>query len=390
MKSLARLAVICCVMALAACGGGGGGGDNSGGGAGGGGGGGPPPDPDALRPRLFIETESDGTVFLRVLEHAYNPFATPPAVTVQNLTTYPGDIVGSQTVRVENVHLTNQKYGLHLLGSGIVSIYDFSYDGFDGGGSIHGAGIKIERTGAAATYIQRAFADGHQAPDPTYNVSNTDFIGIEFNGAPVYVRNATGRNFGDAGVDSKSTSIYLMNVSISGVLRALRAWDGVEIVLANSIVNVPAGSAHAWIHDNSSTIRYYNTIWCVGAANPSPTDPNCSATPSLVEGEDISDAQALARMIEVSSNPLPAVSPFFETEIDRIVVEYSSNGGSSWSPLNLPNTGGAGRDPIGDTRYEIPLNLAAGTYLFRAHFEKSGAQVGEVSAVINEAGEIVS
>ena len=127
----------------------------------------------------------------------------------------------------------------------------------------------------------------------------------------------------------------------------------------------------------------------MGATDPTPTDPHCSSAPTVVEGENITEAQAMARIIPLSSNPLPAVSPFFATQIDRIVVEYSSNNGATWQVMSLPNAGGNGRAPVGDTRYRIPLNLAAANYWFRAHFEKNGVQVGTTSAVINEAGQVV-
>lgn len=350
----------------------------------------PPPPPGAPQPLLYIEADPNGALNLRVIERVYDAFApATPQRTFSNLTASPGDIDGSQTTLVSNVHVTQEKYGIHILGSGVVSINDYSYVGFDGGGSIHGAAIKLERSTGAATYVQRVFADGQQAPDPTYTVSNTDFLGVEFNSGPIYMRGATGRNFGDGGVDTKSTGIYLMNVTLDGANRMLRAWGGTEITLVNAIINAPTNSTQAWIYDNTASVRYYNVLWCVGATDPAPGVAGCSNTPTVVDGENISDTDAMARMIALPSNPLPAVSPFFASDIDRIVVEYSSNGGSTWQAMNLPNAGGGGQAPIGDTRYRIPLNLAAADYLFRAYFEKNGVKVGNYSAIINEAGQVV-
>lgn len=351
----------------------------------------PPPPPGAFRPQLFIETDTNGAVHIRVIEQVFDPFAPGAAQqTFNGITTSPGLLTGAQSVSITGARLSREKYGVQMQGTGVLSIYDYVLTDFDGAGSIHGAAIKLERTANAPTYIQRAYVDFLEAPDSTYSVSNTDFIGVEFTSSPIYVRGATARNFGDAGVDSKSTGVYLMNVTLENANRILRAWDGTEITVVNSIINAPPGFAQAWLYDASASIRYYNTIWCVGAVDPTPGNPACTSTPTLVEGEVISGSQAATRITQLSSNPLPGVSPFFASQIDRIVVEYSTNNGSTWQLMPLPNAGGSGLPaPIGDTRYRIPLNLSTANYVFRASFERAGARVGEYSATINEAGQIV-
>lgn len=370
------------------------------GGGGGGGGGGtsppppppPPPPPGVFRPQIFMEADVDGAPNIRVLEQVYDPFAPGTAQRVlNNLTVSTGLLTGSQTTAVNGARMNNERIGVQMEGSGVLSVYDMVLTDFNGFGSIHGAAIKIQRDPtAAATYIQRVYSDFLEQPDASYNISNTDFLGVEFNGTPIYVRGATGRNFGDAGVDTKSTGVYLMNVTLERANRMLRSWDGTEITIVNSIINAPSGFSQAWLFDNTSSIRYYNTIWCVDAVNPSPTNPACTTAPTLVEGEQISGRQAATRITQLTSNPLPAVTPFFATQIDRIVVEYSTNAGATWQAMALPNAGGGGLPaPIGDTRYRIPFNLGGADYRFRAWVERSGARVGEYSVVINEAGQVV-
>jgi len=335
---------------------------------------------------MFIERDPDGTAYVRVVEQIFNPFA--PQRTFANVGSLP-DIDGSQSTAITNAHVTNDKYGAHIVGSGQVSIYDFSSVGFDGGGSIHGAAIKIERSSAAPTYIQRVFADEQQQPDPTYTIRNVDFLGVETDSSPIYVRGATGRNVSDGGVDTKSTGTSLMNVTLSGANRGLRAWDGVEITIVNSIINVSPTFAQAWVYDNTSTIRYYNVLWCIGATDPTPTDPNCTPNPTVVEDDNVSGSN-LDRMVALASNPLPGLSPFFATQIDQIVVEYSTNNGASWQTMTVPNAGGGGLPaPVGDTRYRIPLNLNSANYVFRASVLQGGNMVGTYSVTRNEAGQVV-
>jgi hypothetical protein len=353
----------------------------------------------ALRPNLYIERDPNGTTYLRVEEQAFNPFATVAAQRViQNrvLGPSPGTsfgISGAQTTRVSNVDVVRMEHGLNLQASATVSIYDYTYVDFDGGAGIYGAAIKIGATRPTngPTYIQRVFADGKEAPDGSYTRSNTDFIGIEYDSGPIFIRNVTGRNFGDAGIDSKSGPVYVMNATLQGGHRMVRAWSNTEIILLNSIVNTSPGHAQVWLEDATATVRYRNVLWCLNAAAPSATSPDCRFTPWLIQGERINAAQATARVVHMSSNPLQAVSPFFRTQIDSVVIEYSRvGGGTPWRALTIANTGGTGSAPIGDMRYRIPLTLTADNYRFRVRLISKGVQIGQTSLSINEAGVVVN
>ena len=356
----------------------------------------PPPPPSGptgdVRPALFIEKDAAGAAYLRVEEQAYTPFAAQRTVADQLMGPAPGQnyvVEGEASTAIKNIDAVRMKHGLTMQASGEVEIYDYTYTQFDGGGSIHGAAMKLGDNGRptnGSTYIQRVTADGMQTPDATYKISNNDFLGVETDSGPIYVRDVSGKNFGDAGVDTKSTQVYIMNATLEHSHRMLRAWPGVEIIVVNSIINGTAGHSQGWVYDGTSTIRYYNTLWCMDAANPGPNDPNCRMTPWAVEGEEIATTVALARFIPLAENPLPGISPFFKTGIDQISAEYSRDGGSTWQALTLPNSGGPGSAPIGDPRYKIPLNLADANYLFRASYMKNSAKVGATSVVIDEAG----
>lgn len=351
-----------------------------------------------MQPLLQIERDPDGTTFLRVTEQNFTPFdGQTPAKAMQDKTLGPAPgsnnvIEGDQGMLVSNVDVSEMKYGLTLQQSATVSIDDYTYTRFAGGGSIYGGAIKLgdnDRPTNGPTYIQRVFADGMQQPDATYRVSNNDFLGVEEESGPIYVRGVTGRNFGDAGIDTKSTQVYVMNATLEGAHRILRAWPGVEIIVVNSIINAPKDHSQGWVSGPTATIRYYNTLWCQDAQNPSATDPNCRTTPWAVEGEDMTYTVAAARFIPLSSNPLPDQHAFFKTSADQIVIEYSKNDGA-WTSMSLTNAGGPGSAPIGDTRYKVPLDLSDGTYRFRASFRKNGVQTGENSSVVGEDGQAIS
>jgi hypothetical protein len=337
-----------------------------------------------VRPLVFIEGDSSGARFVRVMERSYSAFT--PSVTVENRASSPRLTISSAIpVLVRNVTVRNAEYGVYISSPGLVSIDHFNFVDWNGGGEIYGAAIKINRSIPSATYIQHVYADCMEAPDSSYDRSNVDFIGIERNSAPVFVRYATGRRFSDAGIDAKS-NVALMNVTIDGAHRALRAWSNVTITIANAIINVPAGHEQVWVQGTGARVRYYNTLWCIGSTNPAPNDPACRTSPTAIGVDGVSEAQARQQITALSSNTLTSNS-FFATQIDRVIVQYSSNGGRTWATMATGgSTGGA---PRGDLRYRIPVNLSSGTYLFRAYFERSGSRVGSITTV-NESGATVS
>jgi hypothetical protein len=351
-----------------------------------------------VRPALRIEHDADGAAYLRVIEQTFSPFGATGAVRVmsnQRFGPAPGSnrlIEGAASTLIAKFDIVEMKHGLTLQQSGAVSIIDYTYVGFDGDGSIFGAAIKLgdnDRPTDGPTYIQRVSADGKQAPDPTYKVSNTDFIGIEDDSGPVFVRDVSARNFGDAGVDSKSNQIYVMNATLEGAHRMIRAWPGVEITLVNVIINAAPGHAQGWVYDDTATIRHFNTLWCLNASKPSAGSPDCRAAPWIVESDTLTENDTAKRFVALATNPLPGVSPFFRTSMDEIVAEYSVDDGDIWISLPLLNAGRAGSPPVGDTRYRIPFDLDDGAFLFRARYRLNGANVGEMSAPIDEDSKIV-
>jgi hypothetical protein len=336
-------------------------------------------------PLVFMESDPDGARYLRVMEPARAGVATSRSI--QNLPSSGRiNIRDATATLVRDVTIRNARYGVYVANASPASIENLAFLDWDGGDSIHGAAIKLDRSGPAPTYIQRVFANGMEGPDASYRRSNTDFIGIERSAGPVFVRYATGRNFGDGGVDAKSDAA-LMNVTIDGAHRGLRAWSNVTITIADAIINVPAGHDQVWLQDATSQVRYHNVLWCVGAETPSPDARECSTRPTAISGDNISEGQARQQVVALSSNPLPEMDPFFATQIDRIVIEYSSDGGANWR--EMASSGSRGHPPLGDTRFRVPLNLSSGTYLFRAYFERNGARVGSITTV-NEDGQSVS
>jgi hypothetical protein len=246
-----------------------------------------------------------------VQEQAYSPFEPQQTMADRTVGPAPGVnnvITGEAPALVSNVDVVRMKYGLSLQASGAVQIYDYTYNQIDCGGCIYGGAIAVGPNGrptSGPTYIQRVAADGMQGPDPTYKLANTDFISIEPDSGPIFIRDVTGKNFSDALVDSKSSQVYIMNATLDRAHRVLRAWPGVEIIVVNSIINGTAANAQAWVHDQTATIRYWNTLWCLDAANPSASDPDCRTTPWMLDGEDMDQAAKASRIIPLQANPLP-------------------------------------------------------------------------------------
>lgn len=334
----------------------------------------------SVRPLIYLETSPEGSRYVRVMERAVAPFAARREISDRPASPRI-NVTNPVATLVRNVSVRSAKYGVHVRSPSPVSIENLSFSDWDGGGSIHGGAIKIDRSAGAPTYIQRVFADAMEIADASYRRSNTDFIGVERNSGPVFVRYATGRNFGDGGVDAKS-DVALMNVTIDGAHRGLRIWSGVTLTIVNGIVNVPEGHQQVWLQQSGARLRYYNTLWCIGVADPSPHNPACSDRPSAIGVDGISQQQARRQIVALTSNPLSAI-PFFATRIDRVVVEYSDDRGRSWRLL--ADDGSAGHPPRGDLRYRIPFSLSRANYLFRAHFEHRGRRVG-AAAIIDENG----
>lgn len=331
-------------------------------------------------PLVFIESEPNGARYVRVMEATQLAFR--PVQSMMNLQSSERiNVRDAAATLVRDVVIRNARYGVHVRNASPALIENFSFLDWNGGDGIHGAAIKIDRSGPAPTYIQRVFADGMEEPDASYQRSNTDFIGIERSAGPVFVRYATGRNFGDGGVDAKSDTA-LMNVTVDGAHRGLRVWDGVTLTIVNSIVNVPDGHEQVWLQDATSRLRYNNVLWCVGSRAPSQEARECSNEPTAIGGEGRTQEQIVA----LSSNPLPEMDAFFATHVDRIVVEYSSDGGSNWR--EMANSGSRGHAPRGDTRFRVPFNLDGATYLFRVQFEYDGARSGR-AVTIDEEGRSV-
>jgi len=228
---------------------------------------------NAYRPTLLLECDEANRAFLRLEETRFDPFAPRKAdriVRDRKAGPDPGKsfvLGGTETVAVEGLRSTRMKYGLQLMNTPTVSVYDFTYFQFDGGGQIYGGALKLgnnRRPTTGVTYVQRVYANGKQEPDGSYKRSNTDFIGVEANNAPLYARNVTGRNFGDAGVDAKA-KVYLMNATLDGAHRVLRAWGAGEIILVNSIINAAPGEPRCGCR---MAARPSNTTTCCGATAP--------------------------------------------------------------------------------------------------------------------------
>ena len=243
------------------------------------------------------------------------------------------------SIYVNGAHFSRMKYGVKLYGTGESYIYDVKFIDLlskDKYGAAFMIGTKDYPT-SGVTYIKSVYADGKERPLKSYEKSNTDFLIAEHGSGPVYVKYATAKNFSDAIVDAKSI-VYIMNSTLENAHRILRVWEGSEIVIVNSIVNVAREKDLIWFHGENSTIRYHNVLWN-GKPHPDPIQVSGSG-----------------RLIALEENPLPSVSPFFDNEISTVAFEISLDG-KTWRPLPDAQFGTPGSALIGDLRFRIGLPI---------------------------------
>ena len=258
-----------------------------------------------------------------------------------------------EEVYINGADISQVKTGVQLYNTGESYIYDFNFTDIKspdiyGGAFRIGAGWSKATTGI--TYMKHITADGKEAPLTSYSQSNNDFIAVERGSAPVYLQFATARNFSDAIIDNKST-IYIMNATFEGAHRILRVWNNAEIIIVNSIINAPPGEKLLWLGGTDAKISYYNVLWN-GETSP---DPSRIA---------FDNGTTMRNIVELSKNPLPAMSSFFELEIAKVTFETSFDG-TTWTALKNGSFGSAAKALVGDIQFDLGLPLGK-TVLVRA------------------------
>ncbi|MEO0334823.1 MAG: hypothetical protein AAF202_00400 [Pseudomonadota bacterium] len=261
------------------------------------------------------------------------------------------DVKGTD-VSLHNIHLGLTKTGMKIRNNRHTSVYDLSFDDFentrDQYGMVMSVGTKLEsgdNTNSGYTYVQNVYADGHEEPLVRYHESNRDFMMIEGGSGPIYVRDVTAKNVSDSFFDTKGPStLYIMNATLDSAHYALRVRNNVELIIVNSVVNVPKGEFLAQVEAGAS-LKYYNVSW----------NGQETIAPELVKGkyQVTSDEEALNYITKLNSNPLRGVSDFFGSELDAVFVETSSDG-VNWSLVRSLGKKGDGMATQGDLRFEIP------------------------------------
>lgn len=297
---------------------------------------------------LTLQVVHDGGGFPTIrLFDAQRPVDSPDRIIADRVVdsvSYGARVVGNgvSDLLIDGLTVTNSKNGIALLNTGATSIVDMTFENMVPDGSLFGSVIRIgskaaEHTTKGVTFIQDVEADGNMSPLGRYgNTPNTDFLVVEAGSAPVMLRDVTASGFSDSIIDCKST-VYIMNATLEGAHRVLRAHEGATIVIVNSVLEGgPNSQALAWLEDSTSRIYYYNTTW------------NGKGAPGIedVRGEGgMTPAQALKNVVQLRENPLPALSPFFASDFDRVSIEIQ-NAKGQWV-----DTGLGGRP--GDLRFDF-------------------------------------
>ncbi len=250
-------------------------------------------------------------------------------------------------VYVLDAEFEDIKTGVRVRETDEVYIYDVKFDGIYSNDK-YGSAFAIGETGdptRGTTYIKNVEADGGKKPLNSYSQSNTDFLKTGRQNGDTYVKYATASNFSDAMVDGKST-VYLMNVTFDSAFRALRVWDGEEIIIVNSEINVPKDETLIWLGGKGSKVKYYNTTWN-GKSDPDP------------DMVDLDGGSSMKQIQKLSSNPLPKKSSFFDDEISTVSFDVSKDGGKTWEKLKGGTFGEEGEALRGDVHFD--LNIPKGS-----------------------------
>ncbi len=106
-----------------------------------------------------------------------------------------------QTTYIANSDFSNVKYGIKLWAPGDTYIYNITINGVDDPNSRYGSGIQVgtkESPATGITYVKNVVADGKDEPLSSYSTDNNhDFLTVEPESGPVYVKYVTAENFAD-------------------------------------------------------------------------------------------------------------------------------------------------------------------------------------------------
>jgi Ca2+-binding RTX toxin-like protein len=264
----------------------------------------------------------------------------------------------------QNIHVEGAAHGLVFRTdhNDRKHVYDFTY--FD---TEHESGwssaVHRAREHEGSLELLRAYGVGGDTSDDFRSGdsnNNTDFLSLDNrrdgSGDRVFLRDVTAHTFSDSVVDAKG-DVYLSNVTMSDTWRVLRAWDGANIYIVNSVIENDPGDYLAHLGGYNARLYYYNVLW-----NGKSTLDLDDVQTWRVDNSDI-DRVKKNNVIKLDHNPLPDLDPFFTEHEDRYFAQVSVNG-DSWVNISLPNHGEFG-DLAGDTLASVP-DLGNGEYRIRA------------------------
>ncbi len=281
---------------------------------------------------------------------------------------YVGD--GVTDASFSNLDFYSCNHGIVVLSSNNAYINDVKFNSLlEGDSTQYGQAIRIggkghgdiDPTTNGVTYIQDVVADGNQDALTSYFTDpNNDFLNNERGNGDVYLRDISASDFSDAIIDNKGR-IFIMNATLEDSYRVLRAHEGAEIYLVNCEINSgPGTQALAWLKDSGSYIYHYNTTWN-GKSEPSPAE---------VRGTDhISNEEAFNHVVQLDSDPLEGLDPFFDTTFDTVFLERLDANGN-WGAYEHGDLGSE-FSAVGYPAYDFTAAREAGETL-RISFSKDG------------------
>ena len=173
---------------------------------------------------------------------------------------------------------------------------DISYDGY--------GSFVDQRTNTLQVLMRGCDFDGGLVPLSGYSVMNTDgFTNSSTTASDTFVRMSycDFANASDGGLDAHNlTNNYVDHCTFTNFYRVIRCWNGTQIIMANTTIDLGDGAYFFWLYNTLSSVSVYNCTFIDGAS----TYTSAAAIPS---GKlDLANGAVRTQIVDLTEDPFLA------------------------------------------------------------------------------------